>query len=490
MSRHEVKLIRQLSAVRSRWLLRDAVLSLAQMLGAVLGVFLVFGCLDYHFRFPGWLRAIELTALFTWTGLVIGRLAVPLWRQRRDAHATALRVESVYRQFAGRLVSWVQFRSDPSVAVGQGEQPSAELIRAMCERVERKAADLPLGRAVDLKPLRRPLAGAAAALALTCLLATSRPELVRIWLTRTIHPTRTIAWPRRTYIAELADRYRVRRGDSLCLTGRVTGRVPAAGRLQWWVLRGGEHWSEPLRRSGSFKIAADGRFTTTLGPLLEPTVTRVSAGDSRTNDIRIDVVTPPALAAIEAVYHYPPFTRRQPRRVSAGDVRAPVGTRVELTLTADRPIQHMDLSFVGKHARPVQPVRLISKTQGLVSFTVRSRALYSVRVVDAYGFAANEPATFLIEPIENEHASVALERPGPEHVVTPGARVCEWTSRPKMISESPPQAFAGRSIAPPNRGRRRHHPHARSYRLHHPQPGCGSVLSGTLPRRLYNPANN
>ncbi len=430
MNDDKTNLDRQLSAVRSRWIVRDAVLSLARTVLALVPAYLVLGWLDYRLDFPRGARAAELVCLVAWTVWVIRRFVVPAVTLKRGACAAALRVESVYDRFGGRLISRVEFRDEarmhsrrpgprsPRFAGGL----SASLIEAMCKRVESAAAHLPLRAAIDMKPVRRPAAGAAVTLLVLSLVVVSRPGLAGLWIRRTLLPFSDAAWPRRTQITDVEQQYRVRRGDPVRITGLVTGEIPRTGRVEWQPAGQGRSTARPAGYA-SFDVAAGGRFTVTIGPLLEPITLSMRIGDARLDGVHVDVVVPPELASIEAVYHYPAFTRRQPDRVQSGDVRVLVGTRVDLTLNADRDVQRMELAFSGDEGERTKAVTLTSKRQGQGSFTVTARGRYAVRLHDAYGFTTDTPATFVIDPIDNELPAVRLTRPGSEHRVTPATRL-------------------------------------------------------------------
>lgn len=410
----------KLRHVRRRWLIRDAGLCVARMLLVIIPLILLLGRMDYRWDFSHATRAAELAALliaFAWT---IRKWALPAIRRRRDMCATALCVESTYPQFGGRLVSRVQFRLMPDPADIAPSHTSRSLIDAACNLIEHQSAGLPLINAVDMRPLRAPVAGAMAAVLLLAGTVVVRPDLAGLWVLRTILPFADIAWPRRTYLGELQDAYRVRRGDSLILQGRVSGEIPNTVQVRWSAADAG---ITVMDRSADFAVAGDGAFTVRVGPLLEPIRLAVLAGDTQKAGIVVDVVRPPELAAIEAVYHYPEYTRRQPDRVQSGDVRALVGTHVQLTVTADSPTKRMELVFPDPGQQSAPAVELVSPLQGTAPLTVQSRGRYQIRLYDQFNFTADEPATFVIDPIDDELPVIKLTRPGPEHRVTPATRL-------------------------------------------------------------------
>lgn len=404
----------QLSSIRSRWVLRDTVLTVSRAVLFVAPLCLVLGWLDHRLDFSVTWRTVSLAALIAVVAWTFRRHIGPALAQRRDAIAAALRVESAFNRFGGRLVSRVEF--------GAGYAPpgaSRPLIDAMCEQVDRDVRSLPLTRAIDMKPARAPGLAAAALAVMLAFVVIAEPALAGLWVRRTLMPWADAPWPRRTQILELDDLYRVRRGGSLTIEGRTAGRIPSVGELTWRSTGTG------ARRSGGtvFEVAADGTFRATVGPLLENITLTVSAGDARAADIPVEVVIPPELAAIEAVHRYPAFTHRQPDTEQSGDVRALVGTQIDLTLTADRPTARMEIVFTDAAGERTEPVAMTSDTRGRAGFQVLRRGRYQIRLYDVYDFTTDTPATFVIDPIDNELPTITLLRPGPEHTVTPATRL-------------------------------------------------------------------
>jgi hypothetical protein len=134
-------------------------------------------------------------------------------------------------------------------------------------------------------------------------------------------------------------------------------------------------------------------------------------------------VVPPSLASFEATYHYPNFLGRPPQPTTVRDIRALVGTSVELRLTADRPLERMTLTVASQAGERNEPVPLVSAMQGVASLVVRAPGWYSVRLDGKDGIAADDPPTYAIVPIENRYPFVVLRQPQTESIVTPFAKV-------------------------------------------------------------------
>lgn len=406
----------QLARLRRRLLLRAVMRSAAVFVICVLPPTLALIGLDYALRFSHAGRLAELIALSSWTATVAGRCLLEIARQPRSAERLALHVERLDPGYCGRLVSRVEFRSK------RDGHTSRNLAEAMCRQVESQASSLDPQHIVSFHPAGRPLIAALVLLFIAAVWAARNPSAASMWLQRTEHPLADIHWPPQTHITGLDTHYRVRVGDSLKLAGRVAGRIPSTGTLERWPAAAGQTPGASGRVS-VLSIAPDGSFAATIGPLLEATAIRIQAGDAQIPCIIVEVVVPPSLASFEATYHYPDFLGRPPQSTTVRDIRALVGTRVELRLTTDKPVERMTLTVASPAGERNEPIPLVSATQGVASLVVRAPGWYSVRLEGKDGIATDDPPTYAIVPIENHYPSVVLRQPQAESTVTPLTKV-------------------------------------------------------------------
>jgi hypothetical protein len=418
VSAHATQLDARLARLRRRWILRDGLYAVGWFMVLSVPVVLVFAWLDWRVSFPPALRLMELLALVIGGAWIVKRFALPVLRQSRDQAAVALRAEAVDSRFAGRLVSRIEFRSPQAHAMGG----SRALMEAMSARVEEQSAGAALEQAIDLRAARVPAISGATLLILLAVVVAARPAEARLWLRRTLLPFAEAPWPRRTQITDVQPLYRIRRGDVLRLTGRVTGEISRTAHVSWWPA---DEKGLRLRAAGSqsTEVQPDGTFTFRIGPLLQPIRLALQAGDGETDPIPVEVVVPPSLQSIRVVYHYPDFTGRASDEVQSGDIRAIVGTRAELTATADRPVERIELAFPGRADKPARSIELLSETTARTSIELDRRGQYQLTLFDRYGFTTDAPATFVIDPIDNELPQVEITRPGSEHQVTPATRL-------------------------------------------------------------------
>ncbi len=404
----------KLDTVRRRTLVRDALLAAARTVAMLAPVCLALAWLDYELDFGALLRAVALVLLLALGARAVLRCWIPVLAVRRDRVGTAHAVERALPELRGRLIARVEFRGEGEAGL-RARGASAALAEAFCRRLEEDAAALEFERAVRWRALRGVGLFAASAAALLIAAALAWPDRAALWVTRTALPWAEAPWPRRTHLEGIAEAYRVRRGDRLLIAGRAAGALPSSGEITWRTAApaGGEGGA------ARFAVGDDGRFTAATGPLLETAEVDIEAGDASRAGIRAEVIIVPELASLEATYTYPSFTGLAPERTRSGDVRAIVGTRIDLTLTADKPVARMEMTHkFGEEVR-TEALTLEGGLTGRAFFEVTARGTYEVRLFDAYGFSADAPGRFVVEPLENELPSVRVARPGAEHVVTP-----------------------------------------------------------------------
>ncbi|HSW45152.1 MAG TPA: hypothetical protein VLM89_06235, partial [Phycisphaerae bacterium] len=291
MTHDATDLDKRLAAVGRRITLRRALQESADFIPAVVLTGFALGIADHLIRFsvPG--RWAELLIFLFVISFALVRMAVRIIRQPRSRKAAAEHIESLDPRFGGRLLSYVCFRGSTRGTAGQA---SPALIAAMCRRIEEQTRDLDAARLVPLRRLRfRFLAAAATVLAALTIILVER-EAAQTWFIRISHPQVAVTWPARTRIGGLQPAYRVRRGDRLRVTGHISGRIPAAARLELWSPASENHATR--RTTESMSVSPDGSFSASIGPLIQSAAMRLHAGDAHTPIVPIEVTFPPGLS--------------------------------------------------------------------------------------------------------------------------------------------------------------------------------------------------
>lgn len=347
----------KIRAVRRRlryWLLVDG---LARLAVCVLGAAMILGTADYWFRFqePG-LRAIVSLVFFALVGWGLYQLGVsPAWKRIPEV-ALALRLERCFPALSDRLASSVAFLWTPAEDSTAGSPALRELVIA---QTVQEAATVDFQSALDPRPILRSVLGAGALLAAAGTFALIAPDAARIALVRLAAPFTETAWPQRTHLILVRRVERIGRGDPFeLLVEETKGNLPADLRIHYRLETpdGVQQESEPIRpiplrtETGQWKQVGRVRRE----GLLRPFWYRVTGGDDTTMDwIRVEVLTPPSLVHCQ-VRVIPPEYTGLPTETAGQWIRALVGSRVEISGRADRPLQSAAILTDDEQLHPAQ----------------------------------------------------------------------------------------------------------------------------------------
>ncbi len=406
-----------LQAVARRLILRAALSAAADLAVILLPLTISLACIDYILRPGSTGRLAEGISILVALAAISARHFFRAANLHSRTTLAATTIERLVPGFGGRLLSYVDFRSRPPVASAATVSPSVELIEAMTRRLEKQAASLDPRRLVPFEPLGARLGLACALLILAGGLLTLHPRGAATWAARTFHPFHATSWPARTQIAGIAREYHVRRGETLQLTGNLVGRIEPECEMTVQPIAAGA----PTARIDILAVKADGQFAARVGPIVVSTQVRIRAGDAPATTSRIEPTDPPAIQDIAIRCRYPDYLGGQVDQPASRDLRAPVGTRIDLAVTADKPVRAMTLILMQQGTESRERFEPISGLQAKSAFTVRSSGWYGIQLEDSTGVGQDKPPTYTINAIENPRATVQLEYPTHDLTVTPGA---------------------------------------------------------------------
>lgn len=409
----------RLAAIHRRLIRRRAATALTEFILILLPLAILLGCLDYTLRPPAVGRLAELIVLLVALVAIVCRHLPALVRLTRRPEFAAALVERSDPSLAGRLLSYLDFRSERQTA----GKASAELIAAMCSRIEQQTSGVVPEQVVPMRPVRACMLIAGALLGLACVGSALQPRIAQTWALRVSRPFNEIAWPPRTRIVSLETDPHLRRGDTLSITGRIAGRIPADCEIEALPSSELESKSDTRDRTIRVPIRRDGTFSATLGLITRPMTLRARAGDAKTLALSIDVIDPPHLADLAITCRYPDYLNRPDEGMASRDLRVPVGTRVDLTATSDKPAGTMMLMLMQDNVQTRRPFSRDSSTQGSTSFTVQAPGWYAIEIEDAAGVSMDDPPRYAIAAIENRYPSITLRYPETGMSVTPTARL-------------------------------------------------------------------
>jgi hypothetical protein len=151
-------------------------------------------------------------------------------------------------------------------------------------------------------------------------------------------------------------------------------------------------------------------FTGYIRAISQPLEYFVLSGGARSPNYRIDVIVQPTLERIDVTYRYPDYTGREPHTVrDSGDIRAPLGTEVEIQLHVSNAPDGGRLVLDGDTYNGLQSDGDDAYRSAM---TVKSNGRYRVELQTESGQLVAVSPEFSIEALEDALPTVSLRSPG------------------------------------------------------------------------------
>ncbi len=169
------------------------------------------------------------------------------------------------------------------------------------------------------------------------------------------------------------------------------------------------------RRTVSMAGMGDG-FEYTIGSVDRTFTYTVSAGAASSAAYTVTALTPPLVQGIDLHYVYPAFSGLPPRdEKNGGDIYAPAGTTVRLTIHTDRPIHQGQLALArsavvqlrSSGPRSVETELLLAKDDS-----------YRIRLADADGLQSSGEAEYFIRLMDDRPPDVRILKPSADQQIT------------------------------------------------------------------------
>ncbi|HUV39357.1 MAG TPA: DUF4175 family protein, partial [Planctomycetota bacterium] len=240
---------------------------------------------------------------------------------------------------------------------------------------------------------------------------------------RLLMPLGRIAWPQRTFIRDVRPgSVRLPRGEDLNVQVQFAGRPPSKAWIDTTVGAGALN----TRRMTALK---DGSFLTALGPVADNVTYRVRGGDAVSETYSVEALERIRIQDRKLTYTYRPYTRLVEKvSVGAGGTfRAPVGTRIAVRATTNKPIASLTVTLGDDNASTF--LRRLGPTEIGGELTLAKAGpgrptSYTVHLTDRDGLTNLGGETCAIQVEEDRPPGVRIEKPVERNlVVTPGALV-------------------------------------------------------------------
>ncbi len=388
-----------LTRVRRRWITANSIQAGARAAGVWLVLLVVVLATD-HFLEP---------ADFTMVVLAIAACACALtftvstlWSLRRIPSDTQVArfIEEQCPHLEDRLASATQI-------VGSGQ--SSALGGLVLVDAAAKARSIDVDRIVSWNQVRGSiLRGAATTLAFLVVLTAGSGPLRRIAQTTWLY-----AFPYTVTLEIEPGDTRVVAGESVPIMARLEGAIGKPSRTPLSVMV-----TDVDGQTRTLDMeATDGGYRAVV-PLVTADFTyRVNAAILVSDEFSVKTLFPPGVDQIDVAYQYPAFTKLPPRvETDGGDIYAPSGTQVTLTVYTDEPVRRGRLDL---EAGGWMPLVVLDERTLQTSFTVLSDDSYRVALVDNNGLSSPADIDYFIRTVLDRPPEVEITRPGGDLDVTP-----------------------------------------------------------------------
>ena len=229
---------------------------------------------------------------------------------------------------------------------------------------------------------------------------------------RAVAVARLYAFPNTIRIDVSPGDARLMVGQPLHVRAEISGLVDASGRTRA-LLQGesGGEWRDVEMQlfNGGFQfefVSVDESFRY-----------RVTAAGTRSEEYHVVALLVPHVTRIDVEYDYPAFTGLDRRlEIDGGDIYAPAGTAVTLTVHADKPIENGAVVLAGGLGIALA---LRDETTLTGGFEVLTDDVYRVMLSDAEGLKNPAAERYFIRTIDDRLPDVRIVRPEGDRSVTP-----------------------------------------------------------------------
>jgi hypothetical protein len=369
---------------------------------------------------PVWFRVSYLlvSAAILLTGFYVFILRPLILRPSLEA--VSLRVEEKYSHLQNRLIASLQLERNLR---DNRENYSTAMIRALISQTSGIVEGLNLRASFSNNLLKRLVKYFAAVVFVTVAFAVLAPGLFRSSMEVFSHPLREIEVPRTFEVFVEPGSAEVLKFDPFEVTVVVKGeKLPKSAILYWDNSEEGGEWrSEDLERSADRGVSAD--LANAFGVSSDSIVFAykfdevkhsfryfVRAGREESAEYAVTVVNKPRITSLKLTYAYPKYTRLKRMVVDEndGNIQALKGTRVEVELTTNKPIEEGTLVFSDESTAELK----CDETKSSASFRVMSSRSYHAEVTDSSGYSNPHPIEYRVTMLEDAYPEIYMLNPG------------------------------------------------------------------------------
>lgn len=279
--------------------------------------------------------------------------------------------------------------------------PIAEALAADAVRVVK---NIDLDTVVDRSDIRQAIWKAAAASAALIVMVTLFSPSLR----RAGHVASAYLFPARVTLEVTPGSTKVPAGKELTISARVAG---SDGALVPVVTVGKGDSARTVR----MERVGDDRYEATLADLTASFPYLVSAASTRSPEYTVTVIRPPQVERIDLHLDFPAGLGLKPRtEEDSGDIYGPAGTKVRVTVTADKPIARGHLTLADGSTVPLDGNEHVLDA----GLTIQEDGSYRVALADTDGLESAGDTEYFIRTLLDRPPDVRIMRPGGDKQVT------------------------------------------------------------------------
>jgi hypothetical protein len=206
----------------------------------------------------------------------------------------------------------------------------------------------------------------------------------------------------------------VERGADVPIRALIRGSVGRDARLEYRDSGASAWGTVPM-------TVADGSYSATLRNVVSPLEYRVRAKSAVSESYTLSVANPPGLESLTVTLRFPTYSGLAPKTLERdqGDVRALVGTTVEMTGRSSQPLSRATVDFDEREDIALD----VNAASFRGSFVVRESGRYALALTNASAVAQANPPRFFVEAIPDEKPAVEVTRPGRDAALDQTMRV-------------------------------------------------------------------
>ena len=406
---------RVLAEVRRRWMTAMSLHAIGRAAIGALCLLSVVLVTDVYIR-PADLVIAGLAVVAVPAALWFAvRLLWPLRRIPNDRQV-ARYIEESCPDLEERLISATDVLGRPEDSGARRGQDSTgtDLSTFVVDDATRQARTLDLDRVVSRAYVRRAmLRGGVAVVALLTVSVTGSQSLQRIarvaWL---------YAFPASASLAVEPGDTRVIAGESVVVRALLQGTDGALMRTVPSLTltdEGGRTRAVTMDRVDGDTGRLE--FETVVAAVDESFTYRVGAAMLRSDQFSVTALHRPNVERIEVMFEYPGFANLPPRvERDGGDIYAPVGTQVTVSIHLDKPVREGEVQFeLGTDLM----LRRVSGQVVEASFEVVEDDTYRVQVVDTDGLSTSAGIDYFVRAVVDRPPTLDVVRPADDREITP-----------------------------------------------------------------------